>query len=257
MSQLKWSQIQDIRDRTNGTILLPVGSTEQHGKHLPVGTDSLLAMALADNASKISEVLIAPPMRFGWSPHHLALPGTISVKAENLIECTYDMVESLSQHAFTHYVFLHGHRIVNIPWLQIVAERCQRQLGVNVNIFDPAYASKSLVEEMGFEKIGHAESIETSHMLYCYPELVDLQSAEDFLPEDSRYYNIDPSDPADTLCYVPSTKENMSREVEKSGGSKGKPTESSAEKGEKYHNHLVSILVEILQSLKEDGKLPG
>ncbi len=256
ISNFTSSEVEKIKDETNGTIILPAGSTEQHGEHLPVGTDALLAIALADEASERTDVLVAPPLRFGWSPHHLALPGTISIKAETLIEFAWDTIKSLARHGFDNFLFVNGHRIVNVSWMQIAAERCQRKLDVNVHIFDPAYASRSRLEELGFGGVGHADEIETSHMLHCFPELVDMDRAADFEPESSKYYDIDPASRKDSLCYVPSTEESISSHAEVSGGSRGRPTESSAAKGEKYHDHLVSIMVEILESLKKDGALP-
>ncbi len=254
---LSWEEAAAARDQANGTILIPIGSTEQHAKHLPLGTDSLLAISLAEAAATRTKVPIVPPLYFGWTPHHLALPGTISIKAETLVEVLYDIIDSLAQHDFKNFVVINGHRIVNIPWMQIAAERAQRRLGVNVFIFDPAYASKSIVKDLGFGEVGHAEEIETSQMLYCYPDLVHIEKAVDFIPKKKAYYAIDPSNSRDTLCYVPSTKETIAAYAPVSGGSVGEPTKASKEKGEKYHKHLVDVLCAILESLKRVGSLPA
>lgn len=257
LSELTSEEVASKRDATNGVIILPIGSTEQHGNHLPVGTDALVAQALADDASEETGVLAAPALELGWAPHHLALPGTISIEAEHLIDVVYDMVKSLALHDFQHFVIINGHRIVNIPWMQIAAERCKRELEIGAYIFDPAYASKTQVEELNFEGVGHAEDIETSHMLHCYPDLVDMEKAEDFQPEEKEYYYVDPSREEDTLCYVPSTKESVAERADiAGGGASGTPSKSSEAKGEKYHQHLVNMLVEILTSLKENGSLP-
>lgn len=248
--EMSWSEVEEYLKRDD-RILIPIGSTEQHGRFAPLGTDTLVAIALAEDASAKTNVLIAPPLWFGWSPHHLVRPGTISMRAEVLIEVLYDIIRSLAKHGFKKFVVINGHRIVNIPWMQIAAERAQRELKVKVVIFDPAYMSKEICDELGFGPVGHAEEIEISHMVYKYPNLVKLEKARDYVPEEKPLYHVDPRDPRDTLCYVPSTEEDMKALIEASGDSiTGKPTLSSAEKGKKYHEYLVSRLIEVLKMLK-------
>ena len=94
----------------------------------------------------------------------MVLPGTITIRPEVLADLAFDMVRSLREHEFSRFVFVNGHRIVNITWLQIVCERAKRELGVKAIIFDPAYMSKSIVKELGWGEIGHAEEIESSHI---------------------------------------------------------------------------------------------
>lgn len=228
-------------------VILPVGSTEQHGSWLPVGTDTLVATCLAEDTSERTGVAIAPPLWFGWSPHHMALPGTISIRPEVLIEFLYDEIESLAKHGFKKFIIINGHRIVNVPWMQIAAERAQRKLGVKTIIFDPAYMSKKIADELGFGPVGHAEEIEGSHLLYKYPHLADVKEAKDYTPQERELYHVDPRDSRDTLCYVPGTEENTRRIAQISGGCVGNPSLASAEKGKKYHDHLVSSLVKIIE----------
>lgn len=232
-------------------IMMPMGSTEQHGCFAPLGTDTYVAISLAEDAGKKAGVLTAPPLWFGWSPHHLVRPGTISIRAEVLIEVLYDAVKSLAGHGFKKFVVINGHRIVNIPWMQIAAERAQRELKVTVVIFDPAHMSKEIVKKLGFGPIGHAEEIEISHMLYRYPALVRIEQARDNPHETRSLYHIDPHDPRDTLCYVPSTREDLQAVYQKTGDTVGgNPTRSTVEKGKAYHDHLVARLIEVLDQLK-------
>lgn len=243
-------QIPSLVEKSKGVVIIPIGSTEQHGEHLPLGTDTYVAQMLAEEAAKLTDTLVASAIWFGWSPHHMVLPGTVTVRPEVLIEYLYDVIESLSKHSFDKIVLVNGHRIVNIPWMQIAAERAQRILGVKVVIFDPAYMSKTISERLDFGPVGHAEEIETSHMLYKHPELVDLEKLKDNPIKKNGYYSVDPGYYGDTLCYVPSTKEHMREAVVKSGGASGEPSKSSAEKGKIYHTHLVNNLVKVINSLK-------
>lgn len=229
-------------------IIIPVGSVEQHGPHAPLGTDSFVAQRLSEDVSKDEEVMICSPVWFGWSPHHLGLSGTISIEAETLISLFYDIVKSLNLHGFNNFVFLNGHRIVNISWLQIAAEKCKRKLGVNIKIFDPAYMGKEIIKELDIGTVGHAEQLETSQLLYLMPDLIDMEKAVDYEVEEDLHYHVDPGDPRDTLNYVPGTKEEVAALGEKSGGTKGKPSMSNKEIGERIHKHLCKRLREVLNN---------
>jgi creatinine amidohydrolase len=250
LQELTWQDVEEYL-QSDDRVIMPVGSTEQHGRFSPLGTDTYVATTLADDASERSGVLVTPPIWTGWSPHHLVCPGTTSVRAEVLIELLYDAIESLAKHGFKKFVVVNGHRIVNISWMQITAERAQRQLKIKVVLFDPAHMSKDIVEELGFGPIGHADEIETSHMLYRHPELMSMDRAQDNPHKEQPLYYIDPRDGRDSLCYVPATVETMKKVLDATGDTiGGKPTESSAEKGKAYHDHLVKRLVEVLEQLK-------
>jgi creatinine amidohydrolase len=128
LQNMTWEDVKQKTSESKGTIILPIGSTEQHGPHLPVGTDTMVANSIAEAAALKAGVLVAPPLWFGWSPHHLVLPGTITIRAEVLIEVAFDMIKSLVSHDFDKFILLNGHRIVNVAWMQIAAERAKREL---------------------------------------------------------------------------------------------------------------------------------
>ena len=135
-------------------------------------------------------------------------------------------------------------------WMQIVAERIKRQLGVRVVVADPAYLSKEIVADLGLGKVGHADAIESSHMWYRYPELVQMEKAIDFPLVDSSYYHVDPANTEDTLCYVPSSFAEAASHLPDSMVVAGCPTESDPVKGERYHQHIVDNLVTVINRLK-------
>lgn len=237
--------------QSDNRIILPVGSTEQHGTFAPLGTDTYVAKAIAEDAGMKTGVLVAPPLWFGWSPHHLVKPGTISIRAEILIEVLCDAIGSLAEHGFKNFVVVNGHRIVNIPWMQIAAERVQRTLGVKVVLFDPAYMSKEVAAKLGFGPIGHGEEIEISHMCHCHPDLIHLDDAADNPHRETPLYHLDPQDPRDTLCYVPATREGLQAVFDRTGDTiTGSPSQAAPEKGRAYHDHLVGRLIQVLEMLK-------
>ncbi len=250
LQDMTWQEAEKMMEESRKTILIPVGSTEQHGYHLPLGTDTMVAVDLAQEAAKKAHVPVAPPIWFGWSPHHMVLAGTITVRPEILAELAFDIISSLSCHGFENFVLINGHRIVNITWLQIAAEKTRRELHVNPVIFDPAYMSKSIIKDMGWGSVGHAEEIETSQMMHCRPAQVKIDRAVDHPQTPQSLYSVDPAFDGDTLCYVPSSPEQMKELARTSGGTSGEPTKASAEKGKFYFDHLVTRLVQVVESLK-------
>lgn len=249
LQEMRWQEVQQYREKMEGLALIPVGSVEQHGLHLPLGTDSMVAIKLAQDAALQTKAMVAPPLWFGWSPHHLALPGTITIRPEILIEFLFDVLSSLASNGFDRFVIVNGHRIANIPWIQISAEKAQRELGVSVVIFDPAYMAKEVADEIGFGEVGHADELETSHMLHIMPQLVRMDLAEDHSPLERKHYHVDPRVPKDTLCWVPSTAKALMQTAGKSGGVSGRPTLATAEKGKQLHEHLVARLTEVINEL--------
>ena len=246
LQEQSWQDVAEYL-KSDDRIIMPVGSTEQHGRFAPLGTDTYVALTLAGDASERTGVMMAPPLWFGWSPHHLVCPGTITVRPEILVEVLFDAIESLATHDFKNFVVLNGHRIVNISWMQIAAERAQRKLGVKVVIFDPAHMSKEIAGELGFGPIGHADEIEISHMVYRHPELVNLDMAKDNPHAEKPLYHLDPRIARDTLCYVPATVEDLRKVLDETGDTAGgNPTASTAEAGKRYHDHLVGRLMEVL-----------
>jgi creatinine amidohydrolase/Fe(II)-dependent formamide hydrolase-like protein len=89
--------------------------------------------------------------------------------------------------------------------------------------------------------------LETSHMLHIMPHLVRMDLAEDYEPTERKYYHVDPRVSRDTLCWVPSTAQDLERRAKKSGGVSGRPTLAAAEKGKRLHEHLVGRLVEVIR----------
>jgi creatinine amidohydrolase len=249
LQEMRWQEVQALRRKKRPVAIIPVGSVEQHGYHLPLGTDSMVAIRLAEDAAQRTKNVATPPLWFGWSPHHLALPGTISIRPEILIEVLFDMLSSLATHGFERFVIVNGHRIANIPWIQISAERAQRELGVKVAVFDPAFMAKEIADQIGFGRVGHADELETSHMLHIMPHLVRMDLAKDYEPTERKHYHVDPRVSGDTLCWVPGTAQDLGRAAKKSGGVSGRPTLAAAEKGKRLHEHLVGRLIEVIREL--------
>lgn len=103
-----WPEVENYLSR-NTCVLIPIGSTEQHGPTGFIGTDALcpeiVAKALADKV----EIMIAPTISVGMAQHHLGFAGSITLRPTTLIAVVRDYVMSLYKHGFTHFLFLNGH----------------------------------------------------------------------------------------------------------------------------------------------------
>lgn len=251
LTENTWQDVETGIKEADGIILLPIGSTEQHGYHLPVGTDAYVAQCLCEEAAEKAHVFTAPTMWFGWCPHHMALPGTVNIRPEILIEYTYDVMDSLSQHGFNKFIIVNGHRWVNLPWMQLVGERAKRLLKAKVQLFDPGFMSRGIVKKLGFGLAGHAEEIETSHMLAKFGALCHMERAVDDPIKSGGLFEDDGSfEDRDMLNYIPGTAESLRMRAKIAGGASGEPTKSSAEKGQEYHDYLVNNLVKVIEMMK-------
>jgi creatinine amidohydrolase len=251
--EMTWQEAEKAIKSSKGVAIIPVGSIEQHGPHLPVGTDSFVAIGLADAALEQTDVLVCPPLWLGYCPHHMVLPGSISIRPEILIGLAYDVMKSLHTHGVDKFIFINGHRIVNIIWLQLAAEKAQNELGVKVKIFDPAYMSKELIDSTeGMGPVGHAEEIESSHMMVLHPELTHMELAEDHPVKATELYSVDPGYPKDTLCYVPTACSEAAKHVNETKGVSGCPTKSNKEFGQKYHDYLTARLLQVIEALRSE-----
>jgi creatinine amidohydrolase len=121
-----WPEVEAYLQRATG-IIVPIGSTEQHGPNGLVGTDAICPETIAWALGERHEVLVGPTQSLGMAQHHLAFPGSISLRPSTLLAVLRDTVMSLSRHGFTHVFFLNGHggniATVNAAFAEIYAER--------------------------------------------------------------------------------------------------------------------------------------
>lgn len=111
-----WSEVEDYLTRERA-VLVPIGSTEQHGPIGIIGTDFVCAEVIARRVGAESKLLVAPTIPVGMARHHMAFPGSLTLRPETLMAVLRDYVWSFYQHGFRCVVFVNGHG-GNIPTAQ-------------------------------------------------------------------------------------------------------------------------------------------
>jgi creatinine amidohydrolase len=251
MHELTWPEIEAHVKHGNDIVLIPVGATEQHGLHLPLGVDAMVAARVAEDSGRAAGVLVTPPIWSGWSPHHLAYSGTISLRPETLTAVVVDTCRSLIHHGFNKLVIVNGHRIANLPPLQIAAGRVRNTTGAYCAVVDPIFVAETVGRRIfGEGKLGHADELETSHMIHLYPELVHMEKAVKNPPHIRQFHCIDPYVANIDRVYAPPTMATYREATDHAFGTGGDPSESTAEKGREYHEGLVQNMVKLIEEIR-------
>jgi creatinine amidohydrolase/Fe(II)-dependent formamide hydrolase-like protein len=184
LEEMTWPDIQEALDAGYLRVIVPVASIEQHGYHLPENTDAVLGEAGALLvAQKLGSTLVAPSIRPGISPHHMALPGSLTLRMETFQMVLEDYVTGYLRHGFQEIVFLASHGGNVKPCQKVAAAMMEAHPEIRIL----AVADVPSQEELrALEKAqnlpvgtngGHADERETSEMLSLVPELVQMERA--------------------------------------------------------------------------------
>jgi creatinine amidohydrolase len=207
MNELSWVDYQQRIERDAPVVMLPVGACEQHGPHLPLGTDALLSTAVSADAARRVGGLVAPALSYGYKSQpkcgggqHFC--GTTSVDAATLIGSVRDAVREFARHGVKRLVFVNGH--YENQWFLIEGiDLGLRDLGesasmevVRLEYWDfMTEATLAKVFPDGFPgfALEHAAVIETSMMLHYHPSLVRVDLIPGDPPADFPPYDVYPS----------------------------------------------------------------
>lgn len=195
-----WPEIEAYLQRSTG-IIVPIGSTEQHGPNGLIGTDAICADTLARGVSKGHDVLVAPPLNYGMAQHHLGFAGTISLRPLTLIHVIKDVIAALRVHGFTHIYFLNGHggneAATTAAFSEIYAETSFQEKVRPVRCKLRNWWTLPAVGRFSKERYGraeghHATPSEVSLSYYAHPEAVkDVALSPELAPDGMIYDALD------------------------------------------------------------------
>jgi creatinine amidohydrolase/Fe(II)-dependent formamide hydrolase-like protein/7-cyano-7-deazaguanine synthase in queuosine biosynthesis len=242
LAEMTWPEAQ-VRFKEVDVALLPVGSLEQHGLHLPVDTDAFdadyLARRVAD-ACQPPKPLVLPLIPYGVSYHHEDFSGTLSISPKTLTQLIYEVGMSAARNGITKLVIIKGHG-GNIPALQFAAQMINRDAHIFTCVETGETSEKDIGALTETPNDVHAGEVETSTSLANRPHLVKLDKAKKFIPRfSSKYLNFSSKRSVEWNARVAKISTT---------GVLGDPTKASREKGEKIWEIMIKHLVEFVEDL--------
>jgi creatinine amidohydrolase len=234
LERMTWPEVRQAMAEGKRTAILACGAVEQHGPHLPTGTDTYLGTAIAVRAARIAgNALVAPTLRPGLSEHHMHFPGSFTLRIETFVSLLHDYCDSLARQGFERIVIFPSHG-GNADTLRaygpILARAQQGRCEVIVALRSATDSERldALVARNGISRGAagvHAGYVETSMMLDDQPSLVRMDKAEPGRHDDDFYKpeNIGHSQMQSFLEGIQTQSPN---------GILGDPTGSNAEAGD-------------------------
>ena len=247
LPHMTWQEVEEAL-KTTDMALIPVGSVEQHGKHLPLGTDIFAAIETAQLIAQKADIIVAPVSFLGYADYHMGFPGTMTLTPETFEAVLFEGVQSLARHGFSTSITKVIHRI----------NHQTKATAVSLNhIHIPPS------EEVNEVQIDwHAGVSETSKMLYLTPSLVNMSRAEKpeltFPPAAQKaLFNMpsakDVESFVQTITFLPKKtgKKASTREMTSNGViTTGDPKTATVERGKTEVDRFVNAAVKYIEAWK-------
>ncbi len=217
--------------------ILAVGSCENHGQHLPLGTDTLVSYKLAKKiAEQVDGLLVLPPITIGYSEHYSHFPFTLSLRAETLVEVLKDVLRSVIRNGIRRIFIFNGHD-GNIAPIEIASRAVKMEhTEARIASLDAWWvAAGQLLPPDTFEVwngLGHAGEGESSIALHLFGDLVEMEHARGIVPNLPPHVEIKWNFAELTDC-----------------GATGDPAKATAEKGRVMEDVLVKAVVQFLKDM--------
>ncbi len=177
-----WQEVEAYLERSQG-IIVPIGSTEQHGPTGLIGTDAICAEAIAKGVGEATQAIVGPTINVGMALHHTGFPGTISLRPSTMIQLILDYLTCLTRAGFTRFFFINGHG-GNIATLKAAFAETYYHLA-NLNLSNASQVQcrvgnwfmcrsvYQLAKELYGDREGsHATPSEVALTQYIYPEAI-------------------------------------------------------------------------------------
>jgi creatinine amidohydrolase len=248
---MRWEEMTapeiDALDRDRTVVVLPVGSVEQHGHHMPLGTDTLLShavsLAAADRLERATGIVLPPPW-YGFSAHHMAFAGTVTLPAASLIDLIEQIVASVVAHGFSRVAIVNGHGgnagVISVAASNLGARFNGHARFAALTYFQLAQDAIAALRRSPSGGMGHAGEFETAMMQHLRPELVKGEHAVVCYPDaGSPYLTTDLLGGSSVATYLDLKRLSAS-------GTLGDPSLADANNGAGFFAAVVDALAAFL-----------
>jgi creatinine amidohydrolase len=244
LENLAWTDIAELREQNGGLILLPLGATEQHGPHLPVAMDTLLAEALCHAASAATGVPVLPALRYTTSQGHTTKwPGTFSLRHETFISTLRDIAAWTVAGGWKRLLLVNTH-FGNDASARVAVDQLRlSNLGeLQVGLLHAFQLDDAIWATYTADAADlHANQAETALMMHLHPDLVRM---------DRLAGSDDPDRTAGTVFSHPVAQTSLN-------GVTGHPSRATARQGEELFSRMIDSLVEKIRiAITEEPPLP-
>lgn len=243
-NRLTWPEMNDAI-AAQKLIILPTGSTEQHGPHLPLDVDVFLCESVCLEVGRRApdRVLVLPPISYGLNLHHIDFPGTIHIEPETFIAFCLNITKSVAYHGFRRILLVNGHGS-NTPLVDLIARKtvlATESLCFATGYYNFLWAAFEKVRES--KVTAHADEFETSLYLHLAPERVQMDRAAEDNDRMGRFVSSD-----STANYPVRFNDFWGRWTKT--GIHGDATKGTAEKGRILFEAAVTGMLELVDELR-------
>jgi creatinine amidohydrolase len=248
---MKWHELTSddlaaAREKAQGVAMIPIGSLERHGPHLPLGCDTLGATAVAERVAAIEPVVVLPTMPYTFVPQCKFQPGAINVRGDILMSHLAAVCGEIYRNGFDKIVLMHAHG-GNVPMSQSILQHVlEEEKPWAVYSIPPLAGTRDVIRELiESEHYGHAGEVETSVALALFPDLCHMDRVAGKTWAPNTQLDVSPANsPIDWIATWPEM-------------TVGQPGKATREKGERIVEAWVNGIVEALRKIKRDETVPS
>jgi creatinine amidohydrolase len=248
LPDLTWEEVGEALQRTD-LALVPVGAIEQHGPHLPLGTDYFSAFDLARAAAPRVDGIVAPALFPGVSAHHLAFPGTLSLSQETFVAVLTEVAECLAHHGFRRILLVNGHGGNEVA-MNYAAHLITKRTEATAMLFGIAQLRKVYLTE-NIDKLDiHAGVGETSSILASRPHLAKMDRARKpslNLTNGQREYLAKVKEQPELLSYITADLPTTDELSDTGVISLLDPSDATVERGRSNREKFTEALVDFVE----------
>lgn len=240
LENLTWVEAEEVF-RKYDVVMIPLGArTKEHGPHLPLNNDWVMAEYLCERVAMEVPVIIMPTLQFGYYPSFLEYPGSVSLERETFTEVITQICKSISGYGIKKYYILNT-GISTLYSLKPASDRLKEE-GIILHYTNILKVDESILGILEQEYGSHADESETSMMLYIKPEIVDMSKAvKDINIREGKGLTRNPEKPG----------------IFSKTGIFGDPTLATREKGEILTETLIKEIIKEINNLIKLGSIPS